>query len=97
MMPTWRVAYSGALAPTLELLHAPHLAHATRISFGNLDTLLGRPISLDPGDLQAKLVRVSVTVWEGTTFSARWVPDRNECVSAKWLSAGWLGIRTDRL
>jgi hypothetical protein len=57
MMPTWRVAYSGALAPTLELLHAPHLAHATRISFGNLDTLLGRPISLDPGDLQAKLVR----------------------------------------
>jgi N-hydroxyarylamine O-acetyltransferase len=54
-----RVGYSGALAPTLEVLHALHLAHATHIPFENLDILLGRPISLDLGDLQAKLVRGS--------------------------------------
>jgi len=29
---------------------------------------------------------VSVTAPEGTTFSARWVPDRNEWVSVKWCS-----------
>jgi hypothetical protein len=57
-MPIARAfAYSGSLAPTLEVLDAPHLAHATRIPSGNLDILLGRPISLDLGDLQAKLVR----------------------------------------
>src|SRR6266446_5805920 len=39
---------------------------------------------------------VSVTVREGTTISVRWVPDRNECVSAKWLPPVWLGRRMDR-
>src|SRR5512135_1008334 len=40
--------------------------------------------------------KLSVTVWEGATFSVRWGPDRNEWVSAKWLPPGWLGSRTDR-
>ncbi len=30
------------------------------------------------------LDRLSVTVSEGTTFSARWEPLRNDCVSARW-------------
>lgn len=39
---------------------------------------------------------LSVTVREGTTFSASRVPDRNAWVSAEWLPPGWLGSRTDR-
>jgi hypothetical protein len=31
---------------------------------------------------EAEKSNVSVTVWKGTTFSANWAPDRNECVSA---------------
>jgi hypothetical protein len=36
--------------------------------------------------------RVSVTVREGTTFSARWEPDRNNRVSAKWLPPGGTAV-----
>jgi N-hydroxyarylamine O-acetyltransferase len=51
-----RVRYGGALAPTLDVLAALHAAHVTAIPFENLDILLGRPIALDLGTLQAKLV-----------------------------------------
>ena len=47
---------------------------------------------------------MSVTVSEGTTFSVRMVPDRNQWVSAKWCSAfvgnvffSRIGLTTDVL
>jgi len=52
-----RIAYVGPVEPTLEVLDALHLAHATTIPFENLDILLGRPIRLDLSSLQDKLVR----------------------------------------
>jgi len=52
-----RVRYDGPVEPTLEVLDAIHLAHATTIPFENLDILLGRPIRLDVASLQDKLVR----------------------------------------
>jgi N-hydroxyarylamine O-acetyltransferase len=52
-----RVGYTGPLEPTLDVLRALHFAHATNIPFENLDILLGRPISLELGHLQDKLVR----------------------------------------
>lgn len=51
-----RIAYTGDLTPTVETLHALHLAHATHIPFENLDVLLRRPIQLDVESLWAKLV-----------------------------------------
>jgi N-hydroxyarylamine O-acetyltransferase len=51
-----RIGYSGDRQPTLDVLNALHLAHATHIPFENLDILLGRPIRLDLASLQAKLV-----------------------------------------
>ena len=51
-----RIGYAGARQPTLAVLEALHLAHATHIPFENLDVLLGRPIRLDLASLQAKLV-----------------------------------------
>lgn len=51
-----RVGYRGDIAPTRAVLDALHLAHATHILFENLDILLGRPVSLDLKDIQAKLV-----------------------------------------
>jgi hypothetical protein len=35
-------------------------------------------------------IKMSVTVWERTTLSARWEPGRNNQVSAKWLPP-WAG------
>jgi len=52
-----RIGYEGPVEPTLEVLDALHLAHATTIPFENLDILLGRPIRLDLPSLQDKLVR----------------------------------------
>ena len=52
-----RIGYSGSLAPNYAVLEALHLAHASHIPFENLDVLLKRPIRLDLGSLQAKLVR----------------------------------------
>jgi N-hydroxyarylamine O-acetyltransferase len=52
-----RIGYEGPVEPTLEVLDAVHLAHATTIPFENLDILLGRPIRLDLPSLQDKLVR----------------------------------------
>jgi N-hydroxyarylamine O-acetyltransferase len=51
-----RIAYAGDLRPSAAVLDALHLAHATHIPFENLDVLLRRPIKLDLGSLQAKLV-----------------------------------------
>lgn len=51
-----RIEYAGPLEPTLGVLEAIHLAHATHIPFESLDVLLGRPIRLDLASLQGKLV-----------------------------------------
>ena len=51
-----RIGYTGDRQPTLDVLNALHLAHATHIPFENLDILRGRPIRLDLASLQAKLV-----------------------------------------
>jgi N-hydroxyarylamine O-acetyltransferase len=51
-----RVRYAGDLNPAYPVLAALHLAHAANIPFENLDILLGRPVRLDLGSLQAKLV-----------------------------------------
>lgn len=51
-----RIRYNGNLRPTREVLEALHLAHATSIPYENLDVLLKRPIRLDLGSLQDKLV-----------------------------------------
>lgn len=51
-----RIGYTGDRRPTLGVLNALHLAHATHIPFENLDILQGRPIHLDLASLQAKLV-----------------------------------------
>lgn len=51
-----RIGYDGAPAPTLATLRALHRLHPQAIPFENLDPLLGRPVRLDPGALQAKLV-----------------------------------------
>jgi N-hydroxyarylamine O-acetyltransferase len=51
-----RIEYAGPLEPTLAVLEALHLAHATHIPFESLDVLLGKPIRLDIAGLQAKLV-----------------------------------------
>lgn len=51
-----RTGYTGGFAPTVETLHAIHLAHATQIPFENLDVLRRIPIRLDVESLWAKLV-----------------------------------------
>lgn len=51
-----RIGFRGTLAPDHATLQALHLAHVTHIPFENLDILLGRPILLDLGSLQSKLV-----------------------------------------
>jgi N-hydroxyarylamine O-acetyltransferase len=51
-----RVEYRGPREPSAAVLEELHLAHATHIPFENLDVLLGRPVRLDLGGLQAKLV-----------------------------------------
>jgi N-hydroxyarylamine O-acetyltransferase len=51
-----RIGYDGPREPTLEVLGALHRLHPAAIAFENLDPLLGRPVSLDLGALEAKLV-----------------------------------------
>jgi N-hydroxyarylamine O-acetyltransferase len=46
----------AAEGPSLSLLNALHEAHVAAIPFENLDILLARPVRLDMGSLQAKLV-----------------------------------------
>ena len=52
-----RIGYTGPRTPTLAVLHALTLHHATSIPFENLDVLLGRGISLAPEAIFQKLVR----------------------------------------
>ena len=54
---TGRIEHEGELAPNLATLQALHLAHATHITFENLDVLMGKPIRLDLESLAAKLIQ----------------------------------------
>jgi N-hydroxyarylamine O-acetyltransferase len=51
-----RTGYRGPREPTLETLSAIVNAHVRTIPFENLDVLLGRPIDLDPGAIERKLI-----------------------------------------
>lgn len=51
-----RIGYYGPRQASLETLKALHLLHPQVVSFENLDPFLGRPVNLDAGSLQAKLV-----------------------------------------
>ena len=52
-----RVRWGGDARPTLATLTGLLGAHVTAVPFENLDVLLGRPVRLDLGTLQDKLVR----------------------------------------
>ncbi|HYD51368.1 MAG TPA: arylamine N-acetyltransferase [Gemmatimonadaceae bacterium] len=58
-----RIGYEGPRAPTLDVLRAVHRRHAEAIAFENLDPYLRRPLGLDAGSLQAKLVRAGRGGW----------------------------------
>jgi N-hydroxyarylamine O-acetyltransferase len=51
-----RIGYAGARTPTLQTLRALQALHPQAIAFENLDPLLGRPVNLDLGSLQDKIV-----------------------------------------
>lgn len=51
-----RIGYAGPRAADLAVLRRLHALHPAAIAFENLDPLLGRPVSLDLGTLQRKLV-----------------------------------------
>lgn len=51
-----RINYHGGHGATSETLRALHLAHVFAVPFENLDNFLGRPVSLEPADLFAKIV-----------------------------------------
>lgn len=51
-----RIGYRGEIAPTMPVLRALALHHAQAIPFENLDPFLGLPVSLDPADVEDKLV-----------------------------------------
>lgn len=51
-----RIGYQGDRRPTLMSLNAIARAHIENVPFENLDVLLGRPISLELGDIERKLV-----------------------------------------
>jgi N-hydroxyarylamine O-acetyltransferase len=52
-----RIGHSGARDPSLATLAAVHRRHAESIAFENLSPLTGEPVRLDPGSIEAKLVR----------------------------------------
>lgn len=51
-----RIGYDGPREPTLDVLRALHQKHPDAIAFENVDVLLGKAISLDPADIDAKLI-----------------------------------------
>ncbi len=51
-----RVGFEGTARPDLDTLRRLHRGHALRIPYENLDVQLGRPVSLEPRDIFAKLV-----------------------------------------
>jgi N-hydroxyarylamine O-acetyltransferase len=52
-----RIGYQGPRTPDLQTLTRIHELHAQTITFENLDPFLGKPVSLDLGDITCKLVR----------------------------------------
>src|SRR5512145_2461434 len=54
---TKRIGYSGPRDATLETLRALQSLHPRAIPFENLDTLSGKPVRLDVGSLERKLVQ----------------------------------------
>lgn len=51
-----RIGYHGARTATLDSLRALHTRHAMTVAFEDLDPFLGRPVSLNLADLEAKMV-----------------------------------------
>ena len=51
-----RINYTGSREVSAATLKHLHYSHAHSVPFENLDIHLGRPLSLDPGDLFAKIV-----------------------------------------
>jgi N-hydroxyarylamine O-acetyltransferase len=51
-----RIGYRGDVAPALPVLRSIVLHHAQSIAFENLNSFLGLPVSLDPADVERKLV-----------------------------------------
>ncbi len=51
-----RIGYHGDRRPTSRTLAALHRAHVDAIAFENLDVVLGRGVSVELDDVQAKLV-----------------------------------------
>jgi len=51
-----RIGYDGARDASLDTLKALQLKHPQAIAFENLDPFLGRPVDLDPGAMQRKLL-----------------------------------------
>jgi N-hydroxyarylamine O-acetyltransferase len=52
-----RVGHAGPAEPTLAVLRDLHARHPAAIAFEGLDPFLGRPVPIDPGAVQARLVR----------------------------------------
>ena len=51
-----RIGFGGPTTPTLDTLNALALAHVKSIPFENIDVLLGKGISLEEADVDAKLI-----------------------------------------
>lgn len=51
-----RIGYHGSREPTLGNLRLLVTAHATSIAYESIDVLLGKPPSLNPKSLQAKMI-----------------------------------------
>jgi N-hydroxyarylamine O-acetyltransferase len=58
-----RVGHSGSREPTIDTLAAIHRAHLLAIPYENFDIHLGRPLSLDPSAMFAKLVDTGRGGW----------------------------------
>jgi hypothetical protein len=71
-----RIGVSHRPGPTLDSLRLVHRAHATAIGFDNVDGLLGRPLSLELGDIQRKVLR--------TPGGARPAPSTTCCWPRRW-------------
>jgi N-hydroxyarylamine O-acetyltransferase len=51
-----RIGYDGPREPTLAVLRSIHQKHPDAIAFENIDVLMGRPISLNSTEIDAKLI-----------------------------------------
>jgi N-hydroxyarylamine O-acetyltransferase len=51
-----RIGYDGPREPTLAVLRSIHQKHPDAIAFENVDVLMGKAISLDPTEIDAKLI-----------------------------------------